>query len=145
MRTYPSSPDDDKIVPVKFHETRQTVQLWSENLDIICTSKRDAPVASLKTKSKIIFDTFHVYIVFYIYGNEEMLQIYKSLEAIARIWYERPTFGENEMSWTGSKTFIDSVFVHFPLPATLYSNKNTRELLLPTFSSSLPAWIMVCL
>lgn len=48
MRTQPSSPDDDKMVPVKFHDTRQTVQLWSENRDIIWISSRDVPaVASL--------------------------------------------------------------------------------------------------
>lgn len=48
MRTQPSSPDDDKIVPVKFHDTRHTVQLWSINLAIKCTSSRAVPVASLK-------------------------------------------------------------------------------------------------
>lgn len=50
------------MVPVKFHDTLQTVQLWSENRDIICISRRDVPVvASLKQKmnEKKNLDFYH--------------------------------------------------------------------------------------
>lgn len=48
MRTYPSSPDEASIEPVKFHDTRHTVQLWSVKRDISCISNRDAATGSLQ-------------------------------------------------------------------------------------------------
>lgn len=49
MRTQPSSPDDDNIVPVRFHDTRHTVQLCSVNFAIKLTSSLVVPVVSLES------------------------------------------------------------------------------------------------
>lgn len=38
-RTHPSSPEEAKMVPVAFQQTRQTVALWSSNWPACRTSK----------------------------------------------------------------------------------------------------------